>query len=378
MLNNADLNKEHRFEIIDFLRGIAILLVVIRHVQLRIPFEKAELIANIPEQIYNILFVSGNEGVRMFFVISGFLITMNTLNRYSDLDAINIKEFYKFRFARIAPCLIGLIAVLSVLHFLGVKAYVINSKFSYFEVLFSAVTFHLNWLEGMKGYLPPSWDVLWSLSVEEVFYLVFPIICIVSKKKEIFYLALVLIILIGPFNRLFLEDNRIWQSKAYLSCMDSIAIGCLFALVSHKKIISSAAIHSLTISGAAFVVFVLVVKRDSSFEFLTQMYLFKTILSIGVGLLLISSVRQHLQPLISKVLKPVILYGQLSYEIYLTHVFIVISGVSLYKHYDVSLNYALVWLVGIILISGILGYGVERYFSRPLNLWIRNKRFCVT
>lgn len=375
MLNNADLNKEHRFEIIDFLRGIAILLVVIRHVQLRIPFEKAELIANIPEQIYNILFVSGNEGVRMFFVISGFLITMNTLNRYSDLDAINIKEFYKFRFARIAPCLIGLIAVLSVLHFLGVKAYVINSKFSYFEVLFSAVTFHLNWLEGMKGYLPPSWDVLWSLSVEEVFYLVFPIICIVSKKKEIFYLALVLIILIGPFNRLFLEDNRIWQSKAYLSCMDSIAIGCLFALVSHKKIISSAAIHSLTISGAAFVVFVLVVKRDSSFEFLTQMYLFKTILSIGVGLLLISSVRQHLQPLISKVLKPVILYGQLSYEIYLTHVFIVISGVSLYKHYDVSLNYALVWLVGIILISGILGYGVERYFSRPLNLWIRNKRF---
>jgi len=49
--------------------------------------------------------------------------------------------------------------ILTALHFLGFKDYVIKPKFTYSEALFSALTFHLNWLEGMKGYLPGSWGV---------------------------------------------------------------------------------------------------------------------------------------------------------------------------------------------------------------------------
>lgn len=364
-------NKKNRYHTIDLLRGFAILLVVIRHVQLRIPFEKTDLLMSLPDYVFNALFVSGGEGVRIFFVVSGFLITMTSLNRYYDLKNIDIKAFYQFRFARIAPCLIALLVILTALHFGGVKNYVINSKFSYSETLFSALTFHLNWLEGAKGYLPGSWDVLWSLSVEEVFYLAFPLVCLASRKKYILYIILVTLIFIGPFYRFYLEGDKIWQAKAYLSCMDSIALGCLFALISHNKVISTLTTTVFSLLGILLVVFVLMVKKDPSFEILMNAYLFKTIISVGVGLLLISSVRQQLQPLLRRVLAPLIMYGRLSYEVYLTHMFVVYSGIKLYKKYDVSLNSAFIWLLGIILISGVLAYVVEQFFSRPMNLWLR-------
>lgn len=367
-------NQAYRYDVIDQLRGLAILLVVIRHVQLRIPFEKIDLLINLPDQVLSAIFMSGNEGVRIFFVISGFLITMNSLNRYSDLRYIDVKKFYLFRFARIAPCLIGLLVILTALHFLGVKGYVISSKFSYSETLFSALTFHLNWLEGQKGYLPAAWDVLWSLSVEEVFYLAFPVVCLISRSKEVLYIFLVALILIGPLNRFFLEGNKIWQSKAYLSCMDSIAMGCLFALISHKKTLSKLSTSCFSIIGLLIIVFVLMVKRDPYFDVIGELYIFKTILSVGVGLLLVSSVRQQLQPMLQKVLSPLALYGRLSYEVYLTHVFVVFSGVRLYKKYEVSLNDSWIWLISIIFLSGFLAYLVEKFFSEPMNLWIRKKQ----
>lgn len=365
--------RVNRFEIIDLLRGLAILLVVLRHVQLRIPFEETELLVNLSNLIFSAIFVSGNEGVRIFFVISGFLITLNCLVRYSDLNRININEFYKFRFARIAPCLIALVIILSALHFLGVKSYVINARFSYSETLFSAFAFHLNWLEGMKGYLPPSWDVLWSLSVEEVFYIVFPLVCLISRRKSVIYTALIVLIIVGPFNRFFLEGNNVWQTKAYLSCMDSIAIGCLFALLSHKKTFTKSVVRTFSVIGAAFVIFVLLVKKDPSFSFLSDLYLFKTTLSFGVGLLLISATRQRLMPFFSVLLSPLVMYGRLSYEIYLTHMFVVIESIRFYKIYKVDLNHPLIFLVGVLIVSGLLGYLVERYFSKPMNLWIRNR-----
>jgi len=48
------------------------------------------------------------------------------------------------------------------------------------------------------------------------------------------------------------------------------------------------------IVGTMIVVFVLMVKKDPAFDFIGDLYLFKTILSVGVGLLLVASVRQQL------------------------------------------------------------------------------------
>jgi len=363
----------YRYDVIDVLRGLAILLVVIRHTHLRIPFDKADLMRFVPDPLINAIFISGNEGVIIFFVTSGFIITMTSLNRYSELGRINVKQFYLFRFARIAPCLIGLLIILTILHFAGVNGYVINSKFDYFESLFSALTFHLNWLEGMKGYLPPSWDVLWSLSVEEVFYIAFPLVCLFTRKKEVLYLVLFALIVIGPFYRLSLEGQKIWQSKAYFSNMDSIAVGCLFALLTHKQEISKTVTRVLSALGALIVFFVLIEKRGSFYPFLSEFSLFKTLLSVGVGMLLISAVRQQLKPLIQRLLAPLIIYGRLSYEVYLTHIFVVLIGVNHFRKYGVELNYAFFWLIAILILSGILGHLVERYFSAPMNSMIRTK-----
>jgi len=366
------INKE-RYDLIDLLRGIAIFLVVVRHVQIRIPFEQASLFSHLPELIFKSLFISGNEGVRIFFVISGFIITMTSLNRYSRLSAFNARQFYIYRFARIVPCLLGLLAILTILHFLEVKGYVISSKFTYPEALISALTFTLNWLEGTVGYLPPSWDVLWSLSVEEAFYLLFPVACLLLPKREFIIALLILLIVVGPINRYFLEGNKIWQTKAYLSCMDSIAFGCLFALISHNKEISKTTMRAFSSLGVSIVVFVLMFKRETFFPVLSNAYLYKTLLSLGVGMLLIVSVRQKTKGFVRTLTSPLRIYGKLSYEIYLSHSFIVLTGVSLYRKYQVNHDYAPIWLIGIVVLSGVLGHIVEKYFSSPANAFIRKR-----
>lgn len=52
-----------------------------------------------------------------------------------------------------------------------------------FLSIFSALTFQINWLESKVGYLPANWDILWSLSMEAVFYLFFPILCFMLHKQ---------------------------------------------------------------------------------------------------------------------------------------------------------------------------------------------------
>jgi peptidoglycan/LPS O-acetylase OafA/YrhL len=49
----------------------------------------------------------------------------------------------------------------------------------------AAVTLHINLLEGRLGYLPGPWDILWSLSVEEMFYLFSPIVCILLAGRKL-------------------------------------------------------------------------------------------------------------------------------------------------------------------------------------------------
>src|SRR6185312_15031216 len=104
---------------IDALRGLAIVLVVFNHLGLRIPLEKTALAGVLPTWLLNRLNWNGYEAVYVFFVISGFLIAGNALRRWGSLAAIDVRAFYARRFARIVPCLLALLAVLSVLHLLG-------------------------------------------------------------------------------------------------------------------------------------------------------------------------------------------------------------------------------------------------------------------
>lgn len=64
-------------------------------------------------------------------------------------------------------------------------------------------------LEAQRGYLPGSWDILWSLSVEEMFYLFFPLICRALGRGKLLVAALLLFVALGPFARTVLAQGGI-------------------------------------------------------------------------------------------------------------------------------------------------------------------------
>ena len=101
---------------IDVLRGIAVISVVLLHINIQIPFSDTYIGSIMPKMLYKFLFWSGYYGVCMFFVVSGFLITTTSLNRWTTLPKVSLSGFYTMRFARIMPLLVGLLLVLSVLH----------------------------------------------------------------------------------------------------------------------------------------------------------------------------------------------------------------------------------------------------------------------
>lgn len=166
------------------LRGFSILFVILLHLNIHFGFSDTYLKEELPKKLFSFLFWNGFYGVIIFFTLSGYLITSSIIKKWKDLSKIELKTFYWLRFSRIMPLLVLLLIVLSILHITDVQGFVINSeRTSLSRAIFSALTFHMNWLEIQVGYLPANWDILWSISIEETFYLIFPIICPLPKKR---------------------------------------------------------------------------------------------------------------------------------------------------------------------------------------------------
>src|ERR1700760_911600 len=121
------LSRPARNSGIDLLRGLSIVLVIIHHtVSFRLPLRKTALANVLPKRVIDALSFNGYEAVFIFFVISGFLITTNAVQRWGRLAEIDLRAFYRRRASRILPCLLLLVAVLSALHLAGVHGYVIE------------------------------------------------------------------------------------------------------------------------------------------------------------------------------------------------------------------------------------------------------------
>jgi peptidoglycan/LPS O-acetylase OafA/YrhL len=210
-------------------------LVVLHHVALRIPLKRGVLADLVPRWILDALAYNGYEAVFVFFVVSGFLIATHSVARWGRLGAIDARAFYVRRAARILPCLVLLVGVLAALHLAGAADYrITRPDQSLGRAVLSALGLHLNWYEGHTGYLPASWDVLWSLSIEEVFYLGFPLLCLTLRRDWALGPVLGLLALSLPVTRAALEGNEIWQEKAYLPGMAGIAAGVLAALLAAR------------------------------------------------------------------------------------------------------------------------------------------------
>lgn len=362
-----------RIDGIDLLRGLAIFVVLMNHVNMRLVLAKVPYREGLPQQIVTPLFWNGQLGVQMFFAVSGFLITSITIKRWGSLSDVSLRGFYLMRFARIAPLLFLLLAVLSVLHFSGFEDFVVSAKTGGLgRALFAALTFHINVLEARRGYLPGNWDVLWSLSVEEVFYLGFPVIARVFGQGKIFVGILLGFVALGPLARTILaHGNETWREYSYLGGMDAIALGCLTAVLVSRRSLSPAALRALTTVGAAVLIFSLCFSVETEGWGLYRSGLDMSILGLGTCMCSASVAQSKWRAPI--VLKPLLKLGQISYEVYLTHMFVVFVFFDFFVRRGQSLKEVPLLFVAVIFVAVLVGQLTSRYYSEPFNRLIRDR-----
>jgi len=362
---------------IDVLRGMSILFVVAHHLAIRIPLTKTALADFLPTWFLKGLIYNGAESVAIFFVISGFLITRRSLARWGDLSALSAPQFYLQRASRILPTLFLVVALLSALHLAGVPYYVIDKpNQSLGGAIFAALGFHVNWYEGTTGYLPGGWNVMWSLAVEEVFYLAFPLVCLtLGKVRWMFVAVLVALVLSMPFVRMALHDagGGIWYEEAYLPGMSAIALGVLAAMLATRIAASprwlASALCALGGVGLCAV-------------FFAGTPLWKAIGEYNVWLLIGSAASLilglHWQaaaatPWRLRGLGWLRSCGRLSYEIYLFHMFVVFALVAVFRSGGFDMRWGFLWYVPALVLAWLLGLAVARGFSQPCERWLRRR-----
>ena len=371
-----------RLDGIDILRGLSIVAVILLHIWIRFAGAHVHLGRDWPLYARHFLFQNGENGVTTFFAVSGFLITLTSLRRFGSLDAIRPRAFYRIRFARIMPLLLLVLVVLSALHLLHVDGYVINQKFfSLPRALFAALTFHLNWLEAShNAWLPACWTVLWSLSIEEMFYLFFPLISLVLFRGGLvgrwMWIALALALFaLGPFARVVWAKNDLQAENSYLAGMASIALGCLTAYIVERLSrgkIRSAWLRVVEIAGWTGILLIAVSPRGTIMRVLGRSGTDDALLALSVCLVMAGATLRRKRG--SRWSGPLRWFGRHSYELYLSHEFIVIAGVALYsRFYSHAASRAAVaaFVLVMLLATAPLAWALARWFTEPANRWLR-------
>ena len=357
---------------IDILRGVSILLVLIHH--FNIPYKLHDTFLGIPigsESLSTLIARNGNYGVTMFFVISGFLITQHTLQRSGSLAQIKLKDFYIRRIARIMPCLVLLVAMVSVLGSLGLQPFINQSpngvEVSYAVTVLSALSFWMNLLIIEYGWVNYALGVLWSLSVEEVFYLAFPVLCLALGRGKGFIIFLLVVIAYAPYFRAlhFGEESGAYLYH-YSSSFDGIAIGCLTAMYAqHFKgaIYNQKMIVAATALLMTALYFYAPIKEVSTWGI--------SVFALLTALLILCFTQDLKVKPISYTARSLVWIGQRSYEMYLFHLIVLGLMKVVYFPKETVAAEKLMLLPVYFIAVFILSWAIEKYYSTPLNLKIR-------
>jgi peptidoglycan/LPS O-acetylase OafA/YrhL len=165
----------------DGLRAISVTLVILSHIGII-----AAVKPNYLKTVFTVF--NGTYGVKTFFVLSGFLITTLLMKEYAQTRRINLLSFMVRRASRILPLYLLILAIAAALISVGI------AEPSWNAMIFSALYLY--------NFIPQAVDVnylshLWSLAVEEQFYLVWPFVfmLLIPKKKILSGVCLVTILL---------------------------------------------------------------------------------------------------------------------------------------------------------------------------------------
>lgn len=369
-----------RLDGVDLIRGLSIIAVVLLHIGIFAHRYQISVGNGLPPWLRYLVFNNGENGVSAFFVVSGFLITLISIHRFGSLGQMHPGRFYRIRFARIAPPLLLLLAVLSVMHLAGVPDFRIKPQVATLpQALLSALTFHLNWLEAVHGWLPPVWTVLWSLSVEEVFYLAFPLACLILWRwrpaRVAFFGLLLGLIVVAPFARTSPSSDYIWQGQSYLGNMDGIALGCLCALFTDwcsrdRRLERTRWPLIAQIAGVVLIAVIAVWPWPTDIagwhfkKAMGESGTDVTVLIFGTALFIWGSVLRGSGG--AAWLEPVRWFGRHSYEVYLAHEFAVIGVLTMFHRGPV-----IAWIGAVLALSALLGWLFARFFSEPMNRALR-------
>jgi peptidoglycan/LPS O-acetylase OafA/YrhL len=300
---------------LDGLRGIAILSVIVHHKLT--PFSLR----------------GGFLGVDLFFVLSGFLITSLLLGEFGKTGLISLKKFYMRRLLRLGPALlIYLAAALLVTYHTQLIDLTRQLK-----LIAIAVFYSTNWRMafGWDKSLDPT-SIIWSLSIEEQFYLVWPLLlfgCLALKVGRRYIVSgLVVVILAILVHRYLLLDAAADLTRLYYGTdtrADALLVGCVFAFL-NVTATAWKTINWLNVAGicSAVSLVILVSTADFSDQFLYRGGFTGIALLSGIVILVASNSPPWI---FSALLRSGLLrwFGKISYGLYLWH-WLVVRSTSLY------------------------------------------------
>jgi len=209
-----------RIPSLDGLRAISIALVIIGHGSATVP--------GVSRKLHEFLIDVAGMGVTVFFVLSGFLITTLLLKEFRSNGKIGIRAFYIRRAFRIWPAfyvLICFVALLGVFRFIPL---------SLGEVASSSLFFWNYYPAGSTWFLGHTW----SLSVEEQFYLLWPLSLGLSGPRRATVIAIVIIALeplVRVGNYLLVPSTRGHIGMMLHTRADALMTGALVALLYGNK-----------------------------------------------------------------------------------------------------------------------------------------------
>lgn len=200
---------------LDGIRAVAMLIVILSHTGY----------GNI---------VPGRAGVTIFFFLSGYLITTLMLGEYETKGTIKILKFYSRRFIRLLPPILVILPTIYILTYFGLIPGQANLTTFFGQLFYSA-----NYLEIFSEDLqkPTGTVVLWSLAIEEHFYILYPLILLpllrkISYEKILILFGIICIITLSWRFYLAGQPDFVSNRNAFGTDTraDSILFGCMLAL----------------------------------------------------------------------------------------------------------------------------------------------------
>ena len=295
-------------------------------------------------------------GVRIFFVISGFLITSLLLKEQHKTGGISLRKFYIRRALRIFP-----------VFYLYLVVMLLVNQIMHLEInpwCFAGALYLSNF-----SFFPTSWFTAhsWSLSVEEQYYLLWPVILRKLKGKAI--LAAGLVVLASVFLRVLVylrpQYTDVTLSPFFLNA-DAILIGSLYALLLFKNAIPLGWFknHRMSLSLISLLAVWFIYNARQNQRFGLALLPFGPALAAAlIGLVIIINM-EPADNVLYKILnqRAVVTMGKLSYSLYVWQQFFLVPG------YDfVSKIYWNVFPVNLLLavVASALSYFFfEKYFFK--------------